>query len=95
MDRSNQRRNSHRRCKPQFRGRPASKPYTVIGMRRKRCHCGAQAVHQWQACANGRRCVPVCLECDYKINEFALLTMFGDTKWTRQTLAAYRVKLGL
>jgi hypothetical protein len=54
-----------------FTGR--RKPYTLIGIRRKRCvRCGASARFQWSACANGNRWVPLCLECDVAVNAIVL-----------------------
>ena len=49
------------------------KPYTEIGIGRKKCNrCGAPAVHQWNCCANGNRYVPLCLECDVELNRLAV-----------------------
>lgn len=78
---------------PKYKGR--NKPYTVRGIARLKCRCGRQAVHQWQACANGRRFSVVCLECDYALNKAALELIYGDTAWTRQRLKGYRKELGL
>jgi hypothetical protein len=45
------------------------KPYTAIGIRRKKCvRCGRRASAQWQICALGRQYVPVCTTCDIALN---------------------------
>jgi hypothetical protein len=63
--------------KPAPRGR--LKPYSAIGIARVPCcRCGAPANQQWQACANGRRYLPVCIECDIAINRMALEFMGFD-----------------
>jgi len=52
---------------------PRMKPYTYIGIRRKKCaRCGAQATEQWQICALGRQYVPICRECDIVLNSVVL-----------------------
>jgi hypothetical protein len=57
--------------RPRFAGR--RKPYTVRGIRRRRCiRCGVPAAYQWSACANGNRWVPLCEGCDIELNELAL-----------------------
>lgn len=46
-----------------------TRPYTVIGIRRKACvRCGKPARFQWQVCADGRQYRPICLECDIALN---------------------------
>lgn len=46
------------RKRPPYTGRRP--PYTARGIARVPCtRCGAPGVHQWQACANGRRFVVV------------------------------------
>lgn len=66
--------------------------YTEIGIRRKRCpRCGEVAVHQWQACANGRYYVPICLECDIAINEMVL--RFLRIPDCERLIAEYRKKV--
>jgi transcription elongation factor Elf1 len=45
------------------------KPYTAIGIKRKKCvRCGHQASSQWQICAIGRQYVPICTACDIALN---------------------------
>jgi hypothetical protein len=45
------------------------KPYTAIGIKRKKCvRCGATASDQWQICALGRQYVPICTTCDIELN---------------------------
>ena len=52
------------------------KPYTAIGIRRLKCvRCGQRAEHQWDCCANGNRKVPVCLDCDVRLNAVVLAFM--------------------
>jgi hypothetical protein len=49
------------------------RPYFADEMKRQKCRaCGKQAVHQWNCCANDNRWVPVCLDCDFALNEMAL-----------------------
>jgi len=51
------------------------RPYTVAEMKsgRIRClGCRAKAVHQWSCCANNHRHMPVCLDCDFALNEMTL-----------------------
>jgi hypothetical protein len=46
-----------------------TKPYTVIGIKRKKCvRCGKQALHQWNICSLGKGYWPICLECDIELN---------------------------
>lgn len=48
-------------------------PYTTIGIQRLTCiRCGAQAVHQWQICADGNNYRPLCLACDVALNRLVL-----------------------
>jgi hypothetical protein len=61
-----------------FPSRPRREPYTQAGIRRCRCsRCGAPAVHQWSACADGNNFRPLCLDCDIALNELVLAWM-GD-----------------
>lgn len=65
------------------------KPYTATGIRRLPCsRCGNRASHTWSACANGNRHVPLCDECDVKLNELAL--RFMRIPQAEALLAAYR-----
>lgn len=47
-------------------------PYTKIGIRRAKCFCGNRAAFQWSTCANGHRYIPVCKECDLRLNRLIL-----------------------
>lgn len=48
-------------------------PYTAAGIRRLKCvRCSAQAVHQWQVCADGNVFRPLCLPCDVALNKLVL-----------------------
>lgn len=43
--------------------------YTYIGLHRQRCAiCGRPAEEQWHICSLGGGTIPVCAECDVKIN---------------------------
>lgn len=54
-------------------GRPASKPYTTIGIQRVPCaRCGEPSHASWQSCANGGRHMALCKECDVGLNAVAL-----------------------
>lgn len=54
-----------------FAGR--ERPYSERGVRRVPCiRCGALSIHQWQICANGRRYVACCLDCDIELNALVL-----------------------
>jgi NAD-dependent SIR2 family protein deacetylase len=66
-----------------------TKPYTVRGIKRLGCaRCGRPAHATWSACANGNRQVPLCAECDFALNTFALTFMrLPDAD---ALLAAYR-----
>ena len=51
-------------------------PYTDDKIRHLRCcRCGKKAVHQWKACADGGVWRPLCLQCDFDLNELALTFM--------------------
>lgn len=51
-------------------------PYTEAGIRRLQCiRCGAQAVFQWQICADGNNYRPLCAACDVALNRMVLLWM--------------------
>lgn len=57
-----------------YKGR--QKPYTQIGISRIPCtRCGKPSYHQWQVCANGRRFVGICLDCDIELNRVVLKFM--------------------
>ncbi|MBA3890552.1 MAG: hypothetical protein H0X64_08470 [Gemmatimonadaceae bacterium] len=72
---------------PRFFGRRT--PYTTIGISRVPCvRCGEASVHQWQACANGRRYVALCLACDIAVNELVL--RFLKVPGWRQLMRWYR-----
>jgi hypothetical protein len=65
------------------------KPYTYIGIRRKKCvRCGAPATDQWQICALGRQYVPICTECDFFLN--ALVLQFVGWPNQLSTMLKYR-----
>ena len=67
------------------------KPYTEIGIQRVPCaRCGKPSFHQWQACANNRRYVAVCIECDVTVNEVVL--NFFKIAGRRSLLAQYKKK---
>lgn len=58
------------------------KPYTEIGVRRLKCiRCGEQAVHQWNACADGNLWRPICQECDILLNRLVLMFMFPNNQY--------------
>jgi transcription elongation factor Elf1 len=68
-----------------------TKPYTAIGVRRLRCvRCGAQAVHQWQVCADDNTYRPICLDCDIALNRLAL-EFVGDPD-IDEKMARYELK---
>lgn len=49
------------------------KPYTEIGISRKRCiRCGEEAFSQWQVCADGGNFRPLCKQCDIDLNGLVL-----------------------
>lgn len=50
------------------------RPYTVDEIASRLCAgCRKRtAVHQWNCCAIDNRWVPVCLDCDFALNEMAL-----------------------
>ena len=57
-----------------FPGR--KKPYTQIGISRLKCfRCGNKPQFQWAICANNNHYLPLCLECDIKLNEMVLKFM--------------------
>ena len=67
-------------------------PYTERGISRVPCtRCGQPSVHQWQACANGRRYVGLCAECDVALN--ALVLRFARIPRAAALLAPYRRKV--
>lgn len=68
-----------------------TRPYTQIGIRRKKCfRCGAQAKYQWQICSDGRQYRPICEQCDIELNEMVLRWM-GFTDW-EEKMEAYMAK---
>ena len=65
------------------------KPYTQIGILRKRCfRCDKPARFQWQICSDGNQWRPICAGCDVALNRLVLRWM-GFDDW-REKLAAYR-----
>ena len=67
------------------------KPYTERGISRVPCaRCGAPSYSQWQACANGRRHVGICAECDIGLNELAL--EFMNIPNREKLVEAYTIK---
>lgn len=74
------------------KGRPFSRPYTVKGLSQAKCNCGKRPYAQWQVCANGNRWIPLCVDCDIKMNEMALTIAFGNTAWTKARLKSYRLQ---
>lgn len=58
------------------------KPYTVIGISRVKCfRCEKKASQQWQICANKSLFLPICIDCDIKMNELILEFMkFSNRK---------------
>lgn len=49
------------------------KPYTAIGIKRKKCfRCGKPAHAQWQLCSDGNQYRPLCLGCDIELNKLVL-----------------------
>lgn len=74
---------------PAFTGR--REPYTAIGIRRLTCAtegCSNRAHAQWNACANGGRFVPICKDCDLKLNRMAL--EFLGLPNTDELMASYQ-----
>ena len=66
------------------------KPYTAMGIKRLKClRCGSQAEHQWAICANKNRNVPICLRCDFELNEFVLKFMNCDHDNIKKLMAQY------
>lgn len=65
------------------------KPYTQIGVRRKKCwRCVVRrAEFQWNACADGQF-RPICVRCDVALNELVLRWM-RDPDW-KEKIARYR-----
>ncbi len=54
-----------------FTGRKT--PYTERGISRVPCaRYGHASVHQWQICANDRRYLGACADCDLEVNQWAL-----------------------
>ncbi len=74
-----------------FKGR--IKPYTSIGIRRKKCfRCCKQAKSQWSICANNNYFVPICTHCDILLNKLVLSFMgFHNTK---NLIQKYKAKKG-
>lgn len=68
------------------------KPYTESGIRRQKCYrCGGKARTQWQICSDLNTWRPICLKCDYDLNELVLRWM-GDEQ-CESKLEAYKEKL--
>lgn len=68
---------------------PRTKPYTEIGIRRMKCfRCGKPARFQWQICSDGNVYRPVCLACDFELNEM-VLRWAGFPDW-EEKMRAYR-----
>ena len=75
--------------KPRYHGR--REPYTAIGIKRMTCYregCDNRAVASFTICANGRRSVPVCADCDREINRVVMEFMGFDN--AVELLAAYK-----
>lgn len=71
---------------------PRMKPYTEIGIRRKKCfRCGGKGYASWQVCADGRIYRVMCLPCDIELNEM-VLKWVGDPQ-VEEKMRAYREKL--
>jgi len=72
-----------------------TKPYTAIGIRRKKCIrfavCGNMASTQWQICADGRQYRPVCADCDVELN--ALVLAWGMIPDGARKIRLYREKV--
>jgi hypothetical protein len=74
--------------RPQYHGR--RQPYTAIGIARLPCSvrgCSNKAHASWQACANGRRHTPLCLEHDIAMNRMVL--EFVGFENVEELMAAY------
>jgi hypothetical protein len=55
---------------------PRTRPYTTLGIKRKRCvRCGKRAGATWQACADDRVFRPMCYQCDVELNYWVLRWM--------------------
>lgn len=66
-----------------------SKPYTVIGIRRKKCdRCGQPAQHQWSICSDGNKFSAICMACDILLNDLVL--KFMRRKDRKTLMARYR-----
>lgn len=69
------------------------KPYTTEGIKRLRCiRCGDPAIHQWQICSDGNNYRPICLGCDFALNQL-VLQFFKHPK-TAELMDAYIVNGG-
>lgn len=65
------------------------RPYSNAAIAKVPCaRCGRPSVHQWQACANGRRYVAICLACDIALNKLVL--RFMRIKGRRKLIRNYR-----
>lgn len=52
------------------------KPRSAAEMAKQKCvGCRKPAVHQWSCCANDNLWMPVCLDCDFALNEVALAVL--------------------
>ncbi len=68
------------------------KPYTERGISRVPCsRCGKPSRYQWQVCANDRRFLGVCEECDIGLNRVAL--EFMGVPNSKELMLAYRAKV--
>lgn len=68
------------------------KPYTVIGIKRKKCtRCGRPARFQWQICSDGNVYRPLCGECDIALNEI-VLKWAGFPDW-EEKIMRYRERV--
>lgn len=71
------------------------RPYTEIGVRRLRCvRCDAQAVHQWNACADGNLWRPLCWPCDVALNRLVLEWMGFTPDEVARKMQAYEGRNG-
>jgi len=70
------------------------KPYTEIGIKRKRCYrCGRVAGTQWQICSDGNVYRPLCIECDIELNDMVLRWMGVGDEEREEKMDKYRKRL--
>jgi hypothetical protein len=82
---------------PPAEGRPISKPYTEIGIRRLKCfRCRKRrARFQWQICSDGNRWRPLCEICDVALNAAVLAFVGMSARDRARKMRIYRAeKLG-